>query len=32
MTGRFGGVAIAGLFTLVPGRFLGNAMLRLLQG
>ena len=32
MIGLFsGGLVIAGLFTLVPGRFLGNALLRLLQ-
>jgi uncharacterized membrane protein len=27
-----GGLVIAGLFTLVPGRVLGNAVLRLFQG
>jgi uncharacterized membrane protein len=32
MIGLFAGLVIAGLFTLVPGRFLGNALLRLLQG
>jgi uncharacterized membrane protein len=32
MVGLFAGLVIAGLFTLVPGRFLGNALLRLLQG
>jgi uncharacterized membrane protein len=33
MIGLFtGGLVIAGLFTLVPGRLLGNALLRLFQG
>ena len=33
MIGLFtGGLVIAGLFTLVPGRFLGNALLRLING
>ncbi len=33
MIGVFtGGLVIAGLFTLVPGRFLGNALLRLVHG
>ena len=33
MIGLFtGGLVIAGLFALVPGRFLGNALLRLVQG
>ena len=33
MIGLFtGGLVIAGLFTLIPGRFLGNALLRLIQG
>jgi len=33
MIGVFtGGLVVAGLFTLVPGRFLGNALLRWLQG
>lgn len=33
MIGVFtGGLVVAGLFTLVPGRFLGNALLRLVQG
>ena len=33
MIGVFtGGLVIAGLFTLVPGRLLGNALLRLVQG
>ena len=33
MIGLFtGGLVIAGLFALIPGRFLGNALLRLIQG
>ena len=33
MVGLFtGGLVIAGLFTLLPGRVLGNALLRLLAG
>ena len=33
MIGVFtGGLVVAGLFALVPGRFLGNALLRWLQG
>ena len=33
MIGLFtGGLVIAGLFTLIPGRVLGNALLRLIQG
>jgi uncharacterized membrane protein len=33
MIGLFtGGLVVAGLFTLVPGRILGNALLRLING
>ena len=33
MIGLFtGGLVIAGLFALMPGRFLGNALLKLVQG